>query len=78
MAQGGSRRGVSVGAVILGLILVSIGGYYVLRNTLGLDLPELDSEMVVPVIAVLIGVALLYREWRDHGAVQVDGDGPAR
>ena len=30
-----------VGTVVIALILIFVGGYYVLRNTLGIDLPEL-------------------------------------
>ena len=62
-----------VGAIVFGLILVFVGGYYVLRNTLGINLPELDSDQVVPIIAVVIGVALLYRVWRER-----EPGGPAR
>jgi protein-S-isoprenylcysteine O-methyltransferase Ste14 len=61
------RRRSSVGTVVIGLILIVVGGYYVLRNTLGLDLPQLDSEQVVPVIAVVLGLALLYRAWIETG-----------
>jgi hypothetical protein len=54
--------------VIIGLILVVVGGYYVLRNTIGIDLPPLDSDAVVPIIAVAIGSALLYRASRRRTA----------
>ncbi len=57
-----------LGALILGAILLFIGGYYVLRNTLGMDVPELDGNKLAPVIAVLIGFALLYRAWDDRRA----------
>jgi NADH:ubiquinone oxidoreductase subunit 4 (subunit M) len=60
-------RRTGVGTVLLAAILIVVGGYYVLRNTLGIDLPQLDSDQVVPVIAVLAGLALLYRAWQDHG-----------
>jgi NADH:ubiquinone oxidoreductase subunit 4 (subunit M) len=55
-----------VGTVLFAAILIVVGGYYVLRNTLGMDLPELDSDQVVPIIAVLIGLALLYNAWQDR------------
>ncbi len=58
-------RHTSVGTVVFALVLIVIGGYYVLRNTLGINLPELSSDAVVPVIAVVLGLALLYRAWRD-------------
>jgi hypothetical protein len=55
-----------VGTVVVALILILIGCYYLLRNTLGVDLPPLDAEQVVPAIAIVIGIALLYRVWRDR------------
>lgn len=55
-----------VGTVLLAAVLIVVGGYYVLRNTLGIDLPQLDSDQVVPVIAVLVGLVLLYRAWQDR------------
>ena len=61
-------RRTGVGTLVIGLILVAVGGYYVLRNTLGIALPELDSDQVVPAIAVVVGMALLYRVWGDRAA----------
>lgn len=69
-----SARRTGVGTVVFAIVLVVIGGYYVLRNTLGLDLPELDSDQVVPIIAVVIGLALLYRAWTDREAGQAPAD----
>jgi protein-S-isoprenylcysteine O-methyltransferase Ste14 len=63
-----SARRSGVGAVVVGVILIVLGGYYVLRNAFGFDLPELESEVVVPAIAVIVGLALLYRVWRDRDA----------
>ena len=42
----------SGGGLILAIILIGVGGYYFLRNTLGLDLGELDEDAVWPVIAI--------------------------
>ena len=68
-----SSRRTGVGTIVIGLILVVLGGYYVLRNTLGIELPQLDSNQVLPVIAVVVGFALLYRAWSDRSA---SGPGP--
>ncbi len=59
----GRRRGLDLGALIFGAALLFVGGYYVLRNTFGFDLQELDSEKVWPVIVLAIGVAVLVRAW---------------
>jgi protein-S-isoprenylcysteine O-methyltransferase Ste14 len=60
-----------VGTVVVGVVLVLVGGYYVLSNTLGMDLPPLDSEKLVPVLAVIGGAVLLYRAWRDRADTPV-------
>jgi hypothetical protein len=70
MAGSGRGRRSGVGTVVVALILIVIGGYYVIRNTFGIDLPQLDSDQVVPVIAVVIGVALLYRVWADRAGTE--------
>ena len=60
------RRRSGLGTLFIALVLLLVGGYYVLRNTLGIDLPELDSDAVAPVLAVVAGVLLLYRYWADR------------
>ena len=68
MSEHRLARRSGVGTVVIALILIFVGGYDVLRNTLGIDLPELDSDQVVPLIAVILGLALLdpglAGEWR--------------
>ena len=68
MSERRLARRSGVGTVVIALILIFVGGYYVLRNTLGIDLPELDSDQVVPLIAVILGLALLYRAWQENDA----------
>jgi hypothetical protein len=62
-------------AGVIGLILVVVGGYYVLRNTIGINLPELDSSAIVPMVAVAVGFALLYRASRPRTTTIVGGRG---
>ncbi len=62
-------RRAGAGTIVFAVVLIVIGGYYVLRNTLGIELPELSSDAVVPVIAVVLGVALLYRAWSERSDV---------
>jgi hypothetical protein len=61
------RRRSGLGTLFIALVLLIVGGYYLLRNTLGFDLPELDSDVVVPVLAVIAGALLLYRYWGERG-----------
>jgi hypothetical protein len=49
------------GRIIFGLVLLLVGGYYFLRNTLGFDLGELDGEAVWPVIIVAFGAWIVFR-----------------
>jgi hypothetical protein len=55
------QLGYNGGALIFALVLVAVGGYYFLRNTLGFDLGELDGEAVWPIIVIAIGAWILYR-----------------
>jgi LiaI-LiaF-like transmembrane region len=53
--------GRSGGRIIFGLVLLAVGGYYFLRNTLGFDLGELDDQAVWPVIVVVLGAWIVFR-----------------
>ncbi len=57
-------RSSAAGALVLGALLLFVGGYYFLRNDLGLDLGELDSDLVWPIVAVVLGALLLARGLR--------------
>ena len=52
---------VDVGALIFGAILLLVGGYYLLVNTFGIELPELDWDMIWPIALILLGVAVVAR-----------------
>lgn len=72
--MGRRRRRLDLGPVIFGAVLLFIGGYYLLRNTLGFDMPELDSEKVWPVILIAIGVAVLVGNWTKLRGGEDTGD----
>jgi hypothetical protein len=61
-----SRERSGLGAVVFGLIIVGIGTYYLLTNTFGLDLPELDWDLLWPVLVIGLGIAILYRATRER------------
>jgi TRAP-type C4-dicarboxylate transport system permease small subunit len=52
---------VDIGALIFGAILLLVGGYYLLVNTFGIDLPELDWDMIWPIAVIGLGVAVVAR-----------------
>ena len=50
-----------LGRLLIGLLLLFVGGYYFLRNTLGFDLGELDGEALWPIVVIVFGALLLLR-----------------
>lgn len=52
-------RRFDIGALVLGAIILFVGGYYFLRNTLGFDIGELDWEPIWPVLVILLGGSIL-------------------
>lgn len=64
-------RGLDWGAVIFGVILLGIGGYLLLKDTLKIDVPDISWGEFWPVILIAIGVVVLIRSargdrWRDR------------
>ena len=58
-----SARSGGIGAVLLALGLIALGGYYLLKNTFGFDLPELEAETVLPIVAIGLGIVILVNAW---------------
>jgi LiaI-LiaF-like transmembrane region len=54
-------RSVDVGALIFGAILLLVGGYYLLVNTFGWDLPDLNWDMIWPLALIGLGLAVVAR-----------------
>ncbi len=52
-----------LGGIIFGLVVLLVGGYYVLRDTLGLSIPELNWDQLWPLIVVVIGAAIVVGAW---------------
>ena len=55
------RREHDLGWFLFGVIVVFVGGYYLLTNTFGINLPELNWDMVWPLIVIAVGVGILWR-----------------
>jgi LiaI-LiaF-like transmembrane region len=60
------QRRLDVGAVIIGLVILAVGGYFLLENTFGLVLPDLNWDMIWPLFIIAIGVGIVWRAW-DRG-----------
>jgi uncharacterized integral membrane protein len=50
---------VDLGALIFGAILLLVGGYYLLVNTFGIQLPQLDWDQIWPIALIALGLAVL-------------------
>jgi len=59
-----SGRRVDVGAIVLGAVLLLVGGYFLLENAFGFDLPELNWDLIWPLALVALGALVLVRAFR--------------
>jgi TRAP-type C4-dicarboxylate transport system permease small subunit len=50
---------VDLGALIFGAILLFVGGYYLLVNTFGFELPELDWDQIWPIALIALGIGVV-------------------
>ena len=57
-------RGVDTGAMVWGAILLIVGLWFFLDNTLGIDLPAIDWGDVWPVIVIAVGAILIFQGMR--------------
>jgi hypothetical protein len=64
MDEGPRRR--DAGGIVFGLILLLVGGYYLLDQTMGLDMPSIDWGRLWPVILIVLGGLVVFREWRER------------
>ena len=66
-------RGLDLGAVIIGVLVLGVGAYYVLVNTFGVNLPDLDWDKIWPLAIMALGVAIIAGAW---GRMNRGGHGP--
>jgi hypothetical protein len=52
-----------MGGLIFGGILLLVGVYYLLQQTLGLDLPDLNWDQLWPILLILLGGGILWGAW---------------
>ena len=62
----GALSGRDWGGLIFAVILLLTGGYFLLRNTLGIAMPDIDWNALWPVLVILLGIGALARGWTGH------------
>jgi hypothetical protein len=67
-------RRVDIGALLIGLIILGVGIYYMLTNTFGIVLPPLDWDQIWPLAVIALGVGILWGAWTK---MSPRGRGPA-
>ncbi len=55
------RRVLNLGGLLFGLILLGVGAYFIMKNTLGWNIPELDWDVIWPLFVVALGAGILWR-----------------
>jgi hypothetical protein len=66
-------RRLDVGAILIGLIILGVGIYYLLVNTFGFRLAELDWDKIWPLAVIALGIGILWGAWSRMGS---HGHGP--
>ncbi len=51
----------NVASIVVGLVLLAIGIWYLLDQTLGLDMPRIRWSDLWPIILIVLGGVMLYR-----------------
>jgi uncharacterized membrane protein YhaH (DUF805 family) len=59
--------------LLFGGIILFVGAYYFLRNTLGWDIGELDSDAIWPIIVIAIGASMVLGFRRHPGRDEEGG-----
>jgi hypothetical protein len=57
-------RGPKIGAIVIGLIVLAIGVYYLLDRTLGIAMPRIQWGSIWPIFLIILGALILLRAIR--------------
>ena len=60
------RRRLDLGAILLGVTLAIVGGYYMLTNTFGFSLGEINWDAIWPILVIVVGVGISARAFSRH------------
>ena len=52
---------IDLGALIFGAILVVVGAYYLLENTFGIAMPDINWDQAWPIIVIVLGASVVFR-----------------
>ena len=52
---------IDLGALIFGAVLVVVGAYYLLENTFGIVMPEINWDQVWPILVIVLGGGVILR-----------------
>jgi uncharacterized membrane protein len=52
-----------VGGLVFGAIVLLFGIYFLLRQTLGFDLPDLEWNQIWPILLIGLGGVIVYDNW---------------
>ncbi len=66
-------RRLDIGAVIIGLLILGVGAYYLLVNTFGFALPELDWDKIWPIAVIALGLGIVWGAWGRMGRGGMQG-----
>jgi hypothetical protein len=54
------------GGLILAGALIAVGGYFLLRNTFGVTLPDIPWDQLWPVLVIILGIVAMARGSTGH------------
>ena len=54
-------RRIDVGALVFGAILLVVGAYYLLENTFGIAMPDINWDQVWPILVIALGASVVLR-----------------
>jgi hypothetical protein len=57
------RRGPEAGTIVIGLVIIGIGAWFLLRDTLHVALPVIDWNLIWPLLIIAVGLGVLWRAW---------------
>lgn len=53
-----------IGWLVIGVVVLGVGIWYFLSNTLGWNLGDLNGDAIWPILVIAVGASILVRVWR--------------